>query len=208
MKSKRSRVVVATLLILGLAVGATWSVVSAGFNDANRLRLEGTWRGTVDISGDEGLLTVLITAIPLDPTNRRVSLQLQNVREDPNFGGLVKYLTGLEVTHETDWWGEAVRTGPRTFDFTLMRHNTDVNAYVPNPVPPGGTFKQVYVAVSSGTMELTSPTTMVRTLTVGYFHPSQNPFEEAPLYDCGGPYTSTLERIPVVPPCTVAAPAE
>ena len=58
--------------------------------------------------------TIRLTAISLDRRNRKVSLQLQNVAEDPNFGGLVEAALGSPATSRTDFWGEAVRTGSRT----------------------------------------------------------------------------------------------
>ncbi|MBI4583992.1 MAG: hypothetical protein HY717_08215 [Planctomycetes bacterium] len=201
MKAKNYIVFLLGIVVLGL--GVAWSVVPAsGHGDGERKErcaLAGTWIGTL------GEATIRLTAIPQDPANRRVSLLYQNVTEDPNFGGLVNQILGSPVTSRTDFRGEAVRTGPRTFDYTRVAHAINENK-VSVGFPPQ--FKVVYIELVSGTIEFTDCDTIEMSLTAAFFSADQDPFGEEPPIVCSGPggafpgpFVSTLRRMHPVPPC-------
>ncbi len=202
MKSKKA---VGVVVIVSLGIAITWGVVSAG-GDASegRYRLEGTWIGTTP----DGEI-VRLTAIPLDPANQRVSLQISNVSADPNLNGLVEQVTGIPVTFASDYWGEAVRTGPQTFNFIAVRHAFNEDIITPKEPPDiGGNFEQVYILTSTGMIELTGPETMERDIWVSYYFPGQNPFGDPP-FSCSGPSTIEMTRVPVIPvpsPCIPFTP--
>jgi len=180
----------ATIVITG-----PWSPphAKAASPELERLTLEGTWIGNLDASGNIDPNVVRMTAIPLDPTNQRVSLQLQNSGEDPNFGGIAEALLGAPATSRTDFWGEAVRTGPRSFNFSIVAHAINQG------VMTGTSFQPVYTEVVSGTIVFIDRTTIRRTATAAFFAPDQNPLEDTPIV-CS-PFESTLRRLAVTPPC-------
>jgi len=187
------------VVVLGL--GVAWSVVpvSGHGEHGERCTLAGTWIGTL------GKATTRLSAIPLDPSGRRVSLLYQNVTEDPNFGGLVKQILGTAVTSRTDFQGEAVRTGPRTFDYTRVAHGINEDE-VSASFPPQ--FEVVYIEVVSGTIEFTDSDTIEMTLTAAFFSADQDPFGEEPPIVCAGPggafpgaFAGTMKRVHTVPPC-------
>ncbi len=96
----------------------------------NRCRLEGVF--ILDSGGVHGL----DLAIPLDSANERVALQHDLADYDVTLGGqfptAVRYSTAQ---------GEAVRTGPRSFDYTLHFWGLD------------GSNRRVTLVVSSGTKQ-------------------------------------------------------
>jgi hypothetical protein len=81
-----------------------------------------------------GGLHVLDLAIPLDDTNDRVALLHAIADYDVTLGGMIP-----NAVRYTDVQGEAVRTGPRTFDYTLHAWGLDsANARVSLVVSSGG----------------------------------------------------------------------
>jgi hypothetical protein len=208
MLKRRNIALLAVVVVAGLVVTAAWSTgTSAKDIKEDRYPLAGTWLGSVANSG----FVVMMTATPLDPAANRVGLRLTSVTQDPNYGGMVKILTGHEATRATDWLGEAVRTGTNTYDFTFVRYLIDENCGYPTPTGDGGVnFRLVSTWMSSGTLTLTGPDTMDRTLSVDYYMydphaPDQpdpyDPEDPNPVRFTCGAGESTMTRLTVVPQC-------
>ena len=155
---------------------------------ANRCRLEGTF-----ILEGTGGVHVLDLAIPLDSANNRVALQHDLADYDVTLGGqfptAVRYSTAQ---------GEAIRTGQRSFDYTLHFWGLD------------GSNRRVSLVVSSGTKlfregDCNTYDTVGGTLSV--YLPSQDadgdgfPDEGEVPIACV-PMTLTARRMSIVPPCT------
>ena len=64
--------------------------------------------------GADGFLFGLDMAIPLDPRNERVAIIHDLANYDATLGGL--YPTAVRLTTGQ---GEGIRTGPKTFDYTI-----------------------------------------------------------------------------------------
>ena len=154
----------------------------------NRCRLEGVYL----LEGTGGV-HVLDLAIPLDSANERIALQHDLADYDVTLGGqfptAVRYSTAQ---------GEAVRTGPRSFDYTLHFWGLD------------NSNRRVTLVVSSGTKQFragdcNSYETVGGTLSV--YRASQDADGDG-LPDVGEapiacvPVTLTARRMSILAPCT------
>ncbi len=173
--------------MLGKIVGAVVGILSLaiaqrqGTTTVARPRREKRCRfeGVFILDGTGGV-HVLDLAIPLDSANNRVALQHDLADYDVTLGGqlptAVRYSTAQ---------GEAVRTGPRTFDYTLHFWGLD------------SSNRRVSLVVSSGTK-------LFRTLAV--YLPSQDVDGDG-FPDAGEmpiacvPVTLTGRRMNILPPC-------
>lgn len=118
--------------VLGyLPLGATQQQVTTKVSnpDENRCRFEGTY-----ILNGTGGVHVLDLAIPLDAANNRVALQHDLADYDVTLGGLLPSAVRYSTAQ-----GEAIRTGPRSFDYTLHFWSLD------------SSNRRVSLVVSSGT---------------------------------------------------------
>jgi len=122
--------------IIGAVVGYLFlgaiqhqGTTKVGNPDANRCRFEGTYilKGT----GGEHVLDL---AIPLDAANNRVAMQHDLADYDVTLGGLLPTAVRYSTAQ-----GEAIRTGPRSFDYTLHFWGLDSSNH------------RVSLVVSSGT---------------------------------------------------------
>jgi hypothetical protein len=113
----------------GTSQGALKTRPEADHADGNVCRLEGTF-----ILEGAGGVHVLDLAIPLDTVNERMALSHDLADYDVTVGGLLPTAVRYTTAH-----GEAVRTGPRSFDYTLHSWGLD------------SSNRRVSLLVSSGT---------------------------------------------------------
>ena len=155
---------------------------------ANQCRLEGVY-----ILEGTGGVHVLDLAIPLDSENKRVALQHDLADYDVTLGG--QFQTAVRYSTAQ---GEAIRTGPRSFDYTLHFWGLD------------GSNRRVTLIVSSGTKlfregDDNSYDTVGGTLSV--YRASQDADGDG-LPDAGEvpfacvPVTLSAKRMSIEPPCT------
>jgi len=95
----------------------------------NRCRLEGTF-----ILEGTGGVHVLDLAIPLDAENNRIALQHDLADYDVTLGGMLPTAVRYSTAQ-----GEAIRTGPQSFDYTLHFWGLD------------SSNRRISLVVSSGT---------------------------------------------------------
>jgi len=152
-----------------------------------RCRFEGVF-----ILDGTGGVHVLDLAIPLDSANNRVALQHDLADYDVTLGGQLP----MAVRYSTAQ-GEAVRTGPRTFDYTLHFWGLD------------SSNRRVSLVVSSGTKlfrEGDSNTYDTVGGTLAVYLPNQDSDGDG-FPDAGEvpiacvPVTLTGRRMSIVPPC-------
>jgi len=115
----------------------------------------------------------------------RISLQF--IGFDPSLGG---QLPATTYSSDTGTW---VRTGRRTFDYTIIGYGLDADG-----VP-------VYIVTNVGSIELSANCDeyQVTSETLALYLPTQDPFgDEPPGIACiSDGSVGTARRIPVVPPC-------
>lgn len=154
----------------------------------NRCRLEGVYL----LEGTGGV-HVLDLAIPLDSANERIALQHDLADYDVTLGG--QFPTAIRYSTAQ---GEAIRTGPRSFDYTLHFWGLD------------NSNRRVTLVVSSGTKQFrvgdcNSYETVGGTLSV--YRASQDADGDG-LPDVGEapiacvPVTLTARRMSILAPCT------
>ena len=116
------------------------------------------------------------------------TLSMRFIGGDPSLGG---YLPAESLSRTTGTW---VRTGRRTFDYTMIHYGLAVDGQTP-----------VFLAKASGSVILTGNCDHMEVYneSLALYDPAQDPFgDEPPLYGCVPDGTlSTAQRIPVQPPC-------
>jgi hypothetical protein len=138
----------------------------------------GAWK-----RGDNKLFTMISPAGP--PGSGRYSFISQGKDMGPTFYGIFPTAVAL-----SDMYGEAIKTGKNTYDFTVIDYA--INA----------SYGVVYFRLWSGTIVQTSKDTLDGTFYASIYNSTQDPFgDEDPEFGCWGPWSFTYERIPVVPPC-------
>jgi len=115
---------------------------------------------------------------------------LQFIGWDPSLAGLGMDLPATAFSSTTGTW---VRTGRRTFDYTIIGYGLDADG-----VP-------VYIVTNVGSIELSANCDeyQVTSETLALYLPTQDPFgDEPPGIACiSDGSVGTARRIPVVPPC-------
>ena len=181
----------AVLRILGLTsigLNVPWTVDAADNAGDKRCRLEGEFilKGT-------GGVHVLDMAVPLDPAGDRVALNHDLADYDVTLGGLLPTAVRYSTAQ-----GEAIRTGPRSFDYTLHFWGLD------------SANRRVSLVLSSGTKlfregDCNTYDTVGGTLSV-YLASQDADGDGVP--DIGKvpiacvPVALTARRMSIVPPCT------
>ena len=117
---------------------------------------------------------------------------LQFIGGDPSFGGALPATTYSSTT------GTWVRTGRRTFEYTMITYGlgTDSN----------GLTVPVYIGKNTGVTEMSGncDSLVSTSLSVELYAPDQDPFgDDPPFYGCVPDFSpSPAQRITVDPPCT------
>jgi hypothetical protein len=171
--------------------GAHKTRPEADHADRTDYRLEGTF-----ILEGAGGIHVLDLAIPLDSANERMALSHDLADYDVTLGGLLPTATRYTTAH-----GEAVRAGPRSFDYTLHSWGLDESN------------RRVSLLVSSGTKVFRDgdPDTYDTVCTLAVYLVDQDADGDG-LPDAGEipivcvPVELTGRRMSVLPPYTPPAP--
>ncbi len=139
---------------------------------------DGAWK-----RGDNKLFMTISSVSP--PGLGKYSLIGQGKDMGPTFYGYFPTAVAL-----SDMYGEAIKTGKNTYDFTVIDYAINES------------YGVVYFRLWSGTFVQTSKDTMEGTFYASIYNLTQDPFgDEEPEFGCWGPWSFPYERIPVVPPC-------
>src|SRR4051794_11946120 len=107
------------VLVASIAVAVPSSQATPTAHNSHRVRYEGTWMGTTSLG-----VHSIETATSLDPNNDRVAMVF-TATTDPTFGGQFPTADRISNFH-----GEAVRSGPRTFNFMKVAVGSDASGAV------------------------------------------------------------------------------
>jgi len=183
--------VVSVLVVWAVAVGATVGASDMDQPDTERIHLvcfpDGTWLGESPAWGLTWLVEYTSTSY------RRGSLVLRFVGGDPSVGG---YFPAESLSSTYGTW---VRTGPRSFDYTMIHYG----------LAPGGQ-QPVTLLKSIGSVEITDECDRLEVTnhSSAFYDPTQDPFGDvAPAYGCiEDGSLSPARRIPVQEPCQAPQP--
>lgn len=119
-------------------------------------------------------------------------LSLRFIGGDPTLGGYFPDVTSLSGS--TGTW---VRTGRRTFDYTMIHF----------ALADGGQ-QPVFLAKNTGTVVVTGACDGldITSHTLALYDPTQDPFDDEPFLCIADGSSSTARRIPVEPPCEPTPP--
>ena len=198
MNAKRKLLIVAVVLLAaGLFLTTAWSVVMADIVPAPVIVPSGTYTGL--LNSPAGPYIATMTLIPMDPAGNTMSLILRADNSDPTF--MSTDPPAAEADHLTDYVGNAVRTGPDTWAYTVMAYGTKK---VEGQLLP----EVLYVDVACGTTTSTADgNVLTGEGSSAYYLPEQDvdgdcfpDADQEPIY-CSPPGPTTMTRIPVTPPC-------
>jgi hypothetical protein len=148
--------------------------------------IDGAWIGSHYNPYLYGLMRWTVVHDP--DSHWKGTMQLHFVGADGSFGGLFPTVTLLSPTV-----GSLVRTGQRTFDYTVISYGVDAAAGVP-----------VYIFKNSGTIEVSGHCDVLEVESVAFefYEANQDPFgSDPPFYGCIPDGTIGFARpIPVDPP--------
>jgi hypothetical protein len=152
-----------------------------------RCRLEGAFT----LEGPGGV-HVLDLAIPLDSANERMALSHDLADYDVTVGGMFPTAVRYSTAH-----GEAIRTGPRSFEYTMLFWGLD------------GSNRRVSLVLSSGTKQFREGdcNTYDTVCTLAVYGVAQDSDSDG-VPDAGEvpvacvPVELTGRRMSIVPPCT------
>lgn len=153
-----------------------------GGNGQGVCRLDGAWLGASPAWG--GVWTIVYDS----DSHWTGTISMRFVGSDPSLGG---FFPATSLSRTTGTW---VRTGRRTFDYTMIHYGLAEGGQ--QPVFIGKLSGSVVVTGQCDHLEVTNGSLAV-------YDPTQDPFgDDPPAYGCipdGG--LSTGQRIPVQPPC-------
>lgn len=190
MKAK-TKVLVASVIVL---VGTVLAVCLAG-DGWPPWSLGGPWMSTC-LGTDGAVIVVYETLIPVDSTGDVLAYRQSYVNADPTVSGLLP-----ESDRFGEFLGTAVRTGPNTYDFTVLGHATKSRQ--------GKRPEILGIVVFSGKITLTSADTRLDTAFVSLYGPDADvnpadglPDENAKPLLCVGPIEGAARRVGLMPPGT------
>ncbi len=157
--------------------------VGIGDNNGNGVcTLDGAWLGGSPAWG------VSWTMVYGADSHWTGSMLLRMVAGDPTLGG---FFPTTSLSSTTGTW---VRTGQRTFDYTMIHYGLAEGGQEP-----------VFLAKLSGSVVVTGQCDFLEVTngSLALYDPTQDPFgDEPPMYGCiPDGSLSTAQRIPVQPPC-------
>ena len=150
--------------------------------------LDGAWFG---VTPDWGLTWTVVYDSDSHWTG---PLSLRFIGGDPTLGGAFPDVVSLSGT--TGTW---VRTGRRTFDYTMIHWGLSEGGQQP-----------VFIMKATGSVVVTGTCDGldITNHTLAFYEPTQDPFgDDDPLFGCiEDGSTSSAQRIPVQPPCEPPPP--
>jgi len=188
-----------TLQILAVvaSVALTVTPVLAGDNEKGGTEafgvcfLDGAWLGSIDY----GFYVLGWTAVYDSDTYWTGPISVEFIGLDPSFFGYTPDASAYSTTA-----GSWVRTGRRTFEYTMITYLLDAAN------PSTGQALPVYIGKNTGTIEFSGrcDTMTVQSLSTEVFAPDQNPFGGEPLFCLPDGSAGDAHRITVDPPCASA----
>jgi hypothetical protein len=196
MSARTSRlltVVACTTLLVMPAVAGDDGTAGPGGNRGNGVcTLDGAWLG-----GSPGGAGPAWTVVYTSESHWHGSLTLNMIGFDGSFGG------AFPVTMLSAFAGTWVRTGPRTFDYTMITHGL-------GPDPVTGVMVPFYIGKNAGSIELGGRCDALDGVSISnaLYLPTQHPFgDDPPVIGCFPDGTLlTARRIPAEPPCEPPPP--
>ena len=194
MKAKTTIIVVTVITLMAalLTVGGNFTAANNDQNEAwAPCNPGGAYFWTVPEWNTSGVEIV----IPNDPTCTRTTHITKYFHLDPTLGGMFP-----EATNYSDAVGMGVRTGPNTWDMTVMRYGSNG-------------AKKIYIVVMSGTETYTDDADVQEaTFTTAIFLAEQDkdgdgwPDEDEAPQMCI-PFELTSKRMSILPMCEIMPPS-
>jgi hypothetical protein len=192
MRAKTKVLAASVILLIGTLLAVCWAVD----DPAGPWSLGGSWIETC-LGMDGAAIFAYETLTPVDSTGDVLAYRLSYVNSDPTTGGLLP-----EADRAGEMLGTAVRTGPNTYDYTIVGHATKSRQ--------GQRPAIVGIVVFSGKMTLTGADTRedTETFAAAYapdadVNPADGlPDEGAKPFSCVGPMEGTGRRVGLMPACT------
>jgi hypothetical protein len=178
-------IIACAALMVAPAFAADVDVVGHGHGVCT---LDGAWFGTTPFWG-------LSWPIVYQSTSHWTgTMSMQMIGGDPTLGGF------FPVTSLSSTTGTWVRTGRRTFEYTMIHYGLAEGGQ-----DPLQSVQPVFLAKLSGSMVVTGDCDQleVTNVSLSLYDPTQDPFgDDPPTYGCvADGSASTAQRIPVQPPC-------
>jgi len=204
MRTKKNIVVSVAIVLVLLLSTTVWTVFAGALGapantyESTIIRGEGLeWSAAgpwlCSVPTPIGPLVLYHVMYPLDSTGKRYSGLLWQVNDDP---------TGFGAFPGADqallWMTLTVRTGPDSFETTMVRHSTKMGK--------GPTRETVTFAIGNTKWKLTGPNSNEGEATVATYLPGQDadgdglPDEGQKPAMCSG-FTFTSKRLTMIPPC-------
>lgn len=165
------RVIRTALLTLGVAVLSCSAAAVAA--DPGPWSIDGSWTGADFGSGGSAGLYVMTST---------------GGGEFTVVGHIVQPPLWPNEARRTPYVGNGRRTGPRSWEYTVMSYIQDAAGNV-----------LAFVA-GHGTLTLVDPDTVAKEEFYFAYLPGQNPFTDVSYFPLFGPFTGTAVRIPSTPP--------
>lgn len=186
-------------LLLPVAFMTIGSVAAAPVD----CRIEGAWISSFSGGPWSTPLIMQETITPQDPAGNKLTYVMRLVNPDVTFA-MPEY---VYVDYMTELIGEAVRTGPSTYDFSLIGYGVNIREGDRNEIQ--------YIWTVTGAMECVDGEHKTDDVHVAVYDGAQDadsdgyPDEaEEPIF-CTGPFTfGAGQRVPLMPRCQPSAPPE
>ena len=196
MKVKTRIIALSITAVVGALLAVCWANGDPGGQDGNSWPLGGCWIETV-AGMDGSIVFVYDTLTPADSTGDVFTYRQSYVNADPTVEGL---LPGADFGGEL--LGMAVRTGPNTYDYTVIGHAAKSRE--------GQRPEILGTIVFSGKLTMKSPYTLEDTdVFAALYGPDVDispigglPDEGVEPLICIGPMMGNGRRVGILPPCT------
>lgn len=169
MITKRSISLLIIVGTLGAILAVPWSTSAHDWSPYSPCNIAGTWLGNFPATGSSSVpLRVTETLTPIDPAGNRLAYVMRMLNSDITFSGMFP-----ETNSVSDLVGEAARTGPDTYELTVIGYGIN------NPALDGviGTDRgQVqYIWVLSGLAQCIDDNVVEHDLQLSLYSAIDNP---------------------------------
>jgi hypothetical protein len=166
MNSKRNIVMAAIVVVAAIVLTSSWSVVTGGNGDSPEVDPKGIWtaRQPRRAADQEGLAWVQVIS---EEQHGSSTLVMKILNPDPTVFGMFP-----DATTRTDSVGSFLRTGPDTWDYTLICYGT-TGTHEP------GYGDIVYIQTDRGTATAIDSNTIVASGRVEIYSGHDDPYNSA-----------------------------
>ena len=203
----RAFVFVGTALVLALLIGIAAQLLPTGISaieraDASgRCRIQGSWVTSAAVGPWDTPLVIQETITPLNAAGTKLAYVMRLVNPDVTFG----FPEFAEADYMSELIGEAERTGPTTYDFSLIGYGVKIREADRNEI--------LYIWTITGEMECIGNENKTDNVHIAVYTGDQDgdqdgyPDDDQVPFACIGPTTLAAgERVPLMPRCEAPPP--